>query len=160
MAAWGDRVACGCADGGIRVWSLETWGLERTLRGQEEGVYALVASGGRLISSSRDRTVRVWSVETSECVQTVEAYPAGSDQCILALAVCGSALVGGSYSGSASEEGEVRVWDLETLRPLHTLRQPAGADVRSLVWERREVWGAVGSQVVVWGRRGAAGGGV
>ena len=49
--------------------------------------------------------------------------------------------------------GEVRVWDLQTLLPLHTLRQPAGDDVRSLVWDGREVWGAVGSQVVVWGRR-------
>ena len=61
--------------------------------------------------------------------------------------------------GSASEGQEVRVWDLETLRPLHTLRQPAGDDVESLVWDGREVWGAVGSQVVVWGRRQTAGGG-
>ena len=66
-----------------------------------------------------------------------------------ALAVCGSALVGGSYGGSRSQEGQALVWDLETLRPLHTLRQPAGDDVESLV----------GSQVVVWGRRVAGGGG-
>ena len=83
----------------------------------------------------------------------MEAYPAGSGQYIWSLAVCGSALVGGTYSGSASEEREVRVWDLQTLLPLHTLRQPAGADVRSLGWDGKEVWGAVGSQVVVWGRR-------
>ena len=61
--------------------------------------------------------------------------------------------------GSASEGQEVRVWDLETLRPLHTLRQPAGDDVRSLLSDGREVWGAVGSQVVVWGQRGMVGGG-
>ena len=156
-AAWGDRVACGFVDGVIRVWSLETWGLERTLRGHEKCVEAQVVSGGRLISSSFDLMVRVWSVETWGCVQKVEAYPAGSDQCIRALAVCGSALVGGSVGGSRSVEREVRVWDLETLRPLHTLRQPAGADVESLVWNGREVWGAVGSQFVVWGRRGRTG---
>ena len=73
--------------------------------------------------------------------------------------MCGSALVGGSVGGSASEEREVRVWDLETLRPLHTLRQAAGEDVRSLECDGREVWGAAGSQVVVWGRRGVPGGG-
>ena len=152
-------MACGCRDGGILVWSLETWGLERTLRGHKGHVSALVVSGGRLISSSADGTVRAWSVETWECVQTVEAYPAGSDQFIGALAVCGSALVGGSVGGSVSEEREVRVWDLKTLWLLHTLRQPAGEDVRSLVSDEREVWGAVGSQVVVWGRRRMEGGG-
>ena len=50
---------------------------------------------------------------------------------------------------------EVRVWDLETLRPLHTLRQPAGEDVRSLACDGRAVRG----QVVAWGRRGVTGGG-
>ena len=152
-------MACGYVDGGIRVWSLETWGLERTLRGHEGCVYALVVSGGRLISSSDDGTVRAWSVETWGCVQTVEAYPAGSGQWIASLALCGSALGGGSAGSSASEEREVRVWDLETLRPQHTLRQPAGEDVESLVWDGREVWGAAGDQVVVWGRRRMTGGG-
>ena len=81
-------------------------------------------------------------------------------QYIRPLAVCCSALVGGSMIGSVSEEKrKVRVWDLETLRPLHTLRQPAEDDVRSLLSDGREVWAAVGSQVVVWGRRQTAGGG-
>ena len=133
LAAWGDRVACGFGDGGIRVWSLETWGFERILRGHKGSVFALVVSGKRLVSGSRDGTVRVWSGETWGCVETVEAYPADADQYIRALAVCGSALVVGSFCGSASVEREVRVWDLETLRPLHTLRQPAGDDVRSLL---------------------------
>ena len=136
------------------MWSTETWALERTLQGHAGGVRGMAVSGRRLISSSNDLTVRVWSTETWECVQTVEAYPAGSRQYIRCLAVCGSTLVGGS-SGSSSS-GEVRVWDLETLRPLHTLVQSAtdNDDVVSLVCDRREVLGAVGEQVVVWGRRG------
>ena len=59
---------------------------------------------------------------------------------------------------SASEGLEVRVWDLEMLRPQHTLRQPAEGDVLSLVSDGREVLGAVGEQVVVWGRLGVTGG--
>ena len=156
VVAWEGGVAGGCGDGGIGVWGAETWGLERTLRGHERQVCALIMSGGRLISSSSDRTVRVWSTETWGCVQTVEVYPAGSPQHIYRLAVSGPRLVGGSdiYPYSASAEQEVRVWDLETLRPLHAMRQPAGIGVWSLVGDGGEVWGAVGEEVVVWGRRG------
>ena len=126
------------------MWSTETWAMERTLAGIGV-VFGMAVTGRGLISSSLDRTVRVWSTETWDCVQTVEAYLAGSRQYIRCLAVCGSTLVGGSR-GSPSE---VRVWDLETLRPLHTLLQPAGVGVESLVCDRREVWGAVGRQVAV-----------
>ena len=68
----------------------------------------------------------------------------------------GSALVGRSFSDphSHNEEYEARVWDLETLEPLHTLRQPAGHRVMGLASDGEEVWGAVGQAVVVWGRRG------
>ena len=107
-----------------------------------------------MISCSLDRTVRVWSLETWACVQTVEAYTAWSPQCIRRLAVSGSTLVGGSCSISMIQQHEVRVWDLETLQPLHTLRQPAGDDVCSLVCDGREVWMAAGQQVAVWGRLG------
>jgi hypothetical protein len=55
---------------------------------------------------------------------------------------------------SLTEEYEARVWDLETLEPLHTLRQPAGQRVMGLAREGGEVWGAGGRSVVLWGRRG------
>ncbi len=47
---------------------------------------------------------------------------------------------------------QVRVWDLQTLEPLHALKQPAGGRVWSLQAHAGEVWGAVGQEVVVWGR--------
>ena len=68
-------------------------------------------------------------------------------------------LVGGSLSDSPSEEREVRVWDLETLRPMHKIRRPKGQAVRSLVGDEGGVWGAVGEQVVVWGGAVVMGGG-
>ncbi len=146
-------MASGSADKTIRVWDVGPGTHEQTLEGHDDAVVALVACGQRLISSSEDRTVKVWSMGTWACMQTVQAYAAGSAQYIRCLAVSGATLVGGSNRDpySDTEEYEARVWDLETLEPLHTLRQPAGQDVYGLASDEGEVWGAVGEEVVVWG---------
>jgi WD40 repeat protein len=156
VAMLGGKVASGSHDKTIRVWDVGAGTHEQTLAGHAGAVVALVACGQRLISSSMDQTVKVWSMATWACVQTVQAYPAGSALFIFRLAVSEPTLVGGSFNlpHSATEEHEVRVWDLETLEPLHTLRQPAGQRVLGLVSDGGEVWGAVGTDVVVWGRRG------
>jgi WD40 repeat protein len=149
LAAWDGVVAAGCVDGAIRVWSTETWGLEQTLRGHEDDVMSLVVNGRRLISSSYDGTLRVWSTETWACLQTVQVYEMHSEVHINALAVSGSTLAG------VSNGGGVLVWDLETLEQLHTLDLWADqAHQPSLKSYDGEVWGAIGEQVVVWGRRG------
>jgi hypothetical protein len=110
---------------------------------------------------------------TWACLQTVQAYPAGSVQYISSLAVSGPTLVGGSSSLEHSPAEGVGLardplhtlwqntddfvsgspWDLETLEPLHTLRQPAGDFVSGLASDCGEVWGTVGQELVVWGRR-------
>ena len=149
MASWSSDMT-------IRVWDVAAGTHERTLVGHENTVTALVACGQRLISSSVDKTVKVWSMATWACLQTVQAYAAGSAQFIYCLAVSRSTLVGGSDSvpHSFTEEYEARVWDLETLEPLQTLRQAAGRYVMGLASNGGEVWGAVESNLVVWGRRG------
>ena len=156
LATWGDSLASGSTDTTILVWDLETGAHERTLVGHTGSVTAVVVSGQRLISSAADQTVRVWSTATWACVKKVQVYAAGSVQYTISLAVSGSTLVGGSdsLSRSALEEYEVRVWDLETLAPLHVLKQPAGQRVKGLVSDGGEVWMACEQEVVVWGWRG------
>ena len=149
-------MASGSDDKTIRVWDVGAGTHEQTLAGHEEAVFALVACGQRLISSSKDKTVKVWSMATWACMQTVQAYATESAQYIDSLAVSGATLVGGScsYPHSDTEEYEARVWDLETLEPLHTLKQAAGQDVCGLTSDAGEVWGAGGKELIVWGRRG------
>ena len=151
-------MASGSLDKTIKVWNVISGTHEQTLAGHERAVVALVACEQRLISSSLDKTVKVWSMATWACMQTVQAYAAGSAQYIwcLPVAVSGATLVGGSCSNpySDTKEHEARVWDLETLEPLHTLKQPAGQPVLGLASDGGEVWGAVWEDVVVWGRRG------
>ena len=160
LAVWGGRLASGSQDGTIAVWDLATGALDQALEGHHRTVTALVASGQRLISTGLDGTVRVWSVATWECVLTVEAFAdQDSDgwpprQYVCGLGVCGSTLVGVSSGYSAREEYEVRVWDLETLAPLHALKQPAGRRIKGLASDGGEVWMACGEEVVVWGWRG------
>ncbi len=156
VATWGGKMASGSVDKTIRMWDVGAGTLEQTLAEHEGEVVDLLACGQRLISSSLDKTVKVWSMATWACVHTVQAYAAGSAQFIRSLAVSGPTLVGGSYSSphSLTEQHEVRVWDLETLELLHTLRQPAGQCVLALASYGGEVVGAVGKDVVVWGWRG------
>ena len=86
-------------------------------------------------------------------MQTVQAT-GGHSEYPGCLAVSGRKLVGGSYSGYVDSECEVVVWDLDTWAEEQRLKQPAGQDVHSLLAMTGEVWGAVGDQLVVWGREG------
>ncbi len=152
MVTWGGKMAIGSGDKMIRVWDAGAGTHEQTLAGHEGAVVALAVSREqRLISSSMDKTVKVWSMATWACMHSVQAYAAGSAQFIFSLAVSGPTLVGGSFSNphSLTEEYEARVWDLETLEPLHTLRQAAGYLV---LWAGKRWGGGVG------GGRGGCGG--
>ena len=152
LAGWQDKVASGSDDGSIRVWDVGTGAHDATLAGHSGAVTALVVHGDRLLSASWDGTIRAWGVGTWAALRTVEAYGEGTGQYVRCLAVSGSKLVSGSSADDCSR-AEVRVWGLEELDLQQTLAQPAGSDVGALVAVDGEVWGGVGREVVVWGRK-------
>jgi hypothetical protein len=153
LAGWEDKVASGSSDGSIRVWDAGTGALVATLAGHSGRVHALVVHGDRLLSASSDGTIRAWAVGTWAGLRTVEAYGRETRSYPCCLAVSGSKLVSGSWAPAPSK-AEVRVWGLAELDLQQTLPQPAGSDgVRALVAVDGEVWGAVGKEVVVWGKR-------
>jgi WD40 repeat protein len=153
LAGWEDKVASGSSDGRIRVWDAGTGALDATLAGHSGAVRALVAHGDRLLSASEDGTIRAWAVGTWAGLRTVEVWGQGTGQYPRCLAVSGSKLVSGSAGDGSDSRSEVRVWGLAELELQQTLPQPAGSDVGALVAVDGEVWGAVGRDVVVWGRK-------
>ena len=156
----------------MRVWGLAGGAREAELEGHTGVVCALVVDGDRLYSASEDGTIRAWACGTWAGLGTVEATGghAGSGcrpgQYPRSLAVSGGRLVSGSVrryddeDGDAEAEGrgvcEMRVWELETLGLQHVVaagRVERGEGVRCLASVGREVWGGVGEEAVVWGRR-------
>ena len=160
LATWAGRAISGSNDRSIRVWDLETGECEAQLAG-DSGMTALAVRGDRLFSASRTGTIQEWATGTwpGAALRVVAAFElgAGHGQRHVCLAMSGQKLVSGS-----AEEGyvtvnpglqqEVRVWDLATLAPEHNLRQAAGTGVWWLTAVGAELWGAVGSEVAVWGR--------
>ncbi|KAG5463434.1 MAG: WD40-repeat-containing domain protein, partial [Olpidium bornovanus] len=55
---WGSALACGTADGAIRMWDLRTGQAHRTLQGHAAGVTSLGFDAVHVVSGSFDRTVR------------------------------------------------------------------------------------------------------
>ena len=84
------------------------------------------------MSASGDGTIRAWAVGTWAALLVVEAYARGTGQFLRCLAVSGTKLVSGSCAGGGVK-AEVRVWGLEELDLQHTLRQPAGSNVHTLL---------------------------
>ena len=153
LAGWEGKLISGSWDSTIRVWELETGGLDVTLTGHRDVVCSLLVHGERLFSASGDGSIRAWAVGTWEAVASVEAYDArASRQYPRCLAASGARLVSGSVGHRSDTRYEVRVWDLDSLRCERTVLQPAGARVQCLAAAGGEVWGGLGSEVVVWGR--------
>ena len=155
LATWQDKVLSGSDDEGVRVWDVGTGAHEASLTGHDDAVFGLAAHGDRLWSASADGRIREWAVGTWEALRTVEAYARGARQVPYCLAVSGCKLISGSADRADAEEDvqyEVRVWDVGTLECEHTLPQPAGSEVHCLAAARGQVWGGVGSEVVVWGQ--------
>ena len=130
------------------MWDAGTGALDATLAGHSGAVRALVVHGDRLLSASEDKTIRAWALGTWAGLRTVEAYGPEERRFPCCLAVSGSKLVSGS---AGRGQADVRVWGLAELDLQQMLRQTG--DVIALVAVDGEVWGGVGKEVVVWGRR-------
>ncbi len=104
----GKYAVSGSDDCTIRIWSLETGKLVRTLEGHNNWVraVAVMPNNKYVVSGSYDHTIRVWNLETGELIRVLKGHEDG----INALAVTQN----GKYVVSGSWDCTIRIWDMET----------------------------------------------
>ncbi len=120
----GKVLATASADGGIRLWAVETGAVVRTLGGHDGPVHALAfrPDGKVLASGGTDRLVRLWSLDKRAWEEgkartlRIHKYPVRS----LAF--------GAGWLASGDESGDVVLWDALAVKALQRFQGPtAGA---------------------------------
>jgi hypothetical protein len=105
LTAIGGRLAGGCSDGVIYLWSLAGFERDGQLSGHTGSVASLAAlPSGLLASGSMDLTVRVWEVGAGSCLAVLRGHRGA----VLALA----ALPDGRLASGAANDPLIRVWSL------------------------------------------------
>ena len=101
----GGRLASGCGDNNVYIWSTAGGVQEAVLEGHTNYVSSLAAlPNGLLTSGSFDRTVRVWDVGARACVAVLEGHKGW----VFALA----ALPDSRLASGSTDDPLIRVWTL------------------------------------------------
>ena len=130
-------LACGAADGRVRLFDPAAGGGLAELRGHADAVLALAWLPGAehvLASGGADGQLRLWDVRTHGCLHMFDQYGGGAGGAGLACAHSGPLLAlapsaDGALLFSLGADGRVRRWDAQTGRDtrLHISLAAAGA---------------------------------
>lgn len=121
----GQTLASAGEDQQIRVWSINTGQLLRSLSGHTDTIWSIAISpdGKLLVSGSADQTIKIWNLQTGKLNRTLSGH--GETVWAVAISPDGKLLV----SGSADQT--IKIWNLATGKQLRTLSGHQGP-VRSL----------------------------
>ncbi len=122
----GTRIAAGCGDKAVYLWTPEAGSTPSQLKGHKGSVFDVswAPDGRRLASASRDGTVRVWDVTAGYPERVLEGHQDAVRT--VAWSRDGTRLVTGA------RDDTMRVWDASSGDQLH---QITGLDsVRSVAW--------------------------
>jgi E3 ubiquitin-protein ligase TRAF7 len=123
------------SDGTIKVWDIADLrnGCVKTVSAHKDCAMTLAASRGVLYSSGTDLALRSWHVDTMEEVGAVEK---AHDSMISAM-VCSKQYL------FTSSLGCIKVWDLLSLKVVHSTDNISQSWIRALAYDKR----AVGKQL-------------
>ncbi|KYR00115.1 hypothetical protein DLAC_03264 [Tieghemostelium lacteum] len=111
----GDSLICGCVNGTMCVFDLNTLNCSKILRGHTAPVRCLQAINHNgqdlVISGSYDKTIKIWDMNESRCVNTIHAHT----HKINCLQYENGQLVSGSH------DGLLKIWDMNG-GLIHTLQ--------------------------------------
>ncbi|CAO3683639.1 unnamed protein product [Rhizopus stolonifer] len=97
------RVITGSLDKTVKVWSLETGQLLRTLIGHTREVRALQFDDAKLVTGAMDNALKIWNYHTGQCIRTLEGHTGG----VLSLHFDSRTMASGSTDHT------VRVWNFD-----------------------------------------------
>ncbi|KAJ1970564.1 hypothetical protein H4R35_005791 [Dimargaris xerosporica] len=92
---------CGCQDGAIKIWDLETYHLMWVLKAHADDVLSLTSNHQHLVSASADGTIKIWD-KNFECLHTLAAH----EGIILAM------ITANGYLVSGGSDQVVKFWDI------------------------------------------------
>ena len=96
---------------------------------RENGIKGDVGHGGFLVSTSKDSLIKVWDTESQHCLETHVAQTNGE---------CWSLGISSDQSGiiTAGNEGELKVWSIDTTALARSIEQVLGTNKFSILRER------------------------
>ena len=125
MASWSSE-----GDTTIRLWDVATGRHKRTLKGHTNWVEDVSFSpdGKTLASGGLDGTIRIWNSETGKQGQSFMENSFANDLAAQSAAVTVVTFYSdGVVLASGHKNGSIRLWDLDTGKPIQTLRRHADA---------------------------------
>ncbi|KAE8338538.1 hypothetical protein BDV24DRAFT_166219 [Aspergillus arachidicola] len=139
----------GGTEGVVRIWNIQTKSVIRSLKGHTATVRSLlIVDDTTLISGSRDSAICIWNLDSDATDPKLTLK--GHTETVRCLKAHGGVLVSGG------NDGEARVWDIQTGQCLHVLKGHTGTLYGLCFDGSRIVTGSLDSTIRVWDPRSGA----